>query len=316
MILIKETSSKCTTSDDRKTLRKHGIFECSVCKTHVEKPLSHGKRNKTCGENSCRKAAFSFNHNADHKNKKVDPISKRPYYDNLRKLLTYLKAHKVMPADQTIKKFYEIYITLYSDACALSPNKSSITFVKEDGSIGFIPSGAVSIDTSVLIRYNCSRLNSKEISFTYGIKHDTIIRATKRLVDNGVIIASHLNIVTNTIGATPAKGWEYNSEDDYNKTITALQFVASRNKADKIYLIKGAGLLKIGVTHDMDKRFKGITTMSPVPLVLHYSKKVTNARKLEKALHLKYKEFNSHGEWFNLTDKQIDDILITITDYL
>ena len=41
--------------------RSFGLFECPVCKTKVEKSLSHGKRDKNCGSKECRKATFEPN---------------------------------------------------------------------------------------------------------------------------------------------------------------------------------------------------------------------------------------------------------------
>ena len=41
--------------------RNFGLFLCPVCKEKVEKSLSHGKRNKNCGSQACRKATFVAN---------------------------------------------------------------------------------------------------------------------------------------------------------------------------------------------------------------------------------------------------------------
>lgn len=41
--------------------RSFGLFKCPVCKTKVEKSLSHGKRDKNCGSKECRKATFEPN---------------------------------------------------------------------------------------------------------------------------------------------------------------------------------------------------------------------------------------------------------------
>ena len=59
MKLIKTIDSRETREGVKTTSRRWGLFECPVCKQHVEKSLTHGKRNKTCGNKECRKAAFT-----------------------------------------------------------------------------------------------------------------------------------------------------------------------------------------------------------------------------------------------------------------
>ena len=55
MKLIQKIGSRQESKNSTKTTQ-FGLFECPVCKEHVEKPLSHGRKNKTCGKKECRKA--------------------------------------------------------------------------------------------------------------------------------------------------------------------------------------------------------------------------------------------------------------------
>lgn len=61
------------------------------------------------------------------------------------------------------------------------------------------------------------------------------------------------------------------------------------------------GLIKIGITKNLKRRFAGIVTMSPVRLVLAAT--VDGPAKLEKDLHSALAPSRAHGEWFRPTDE-------------
>lgn len=75
-----------------------------------------------------------------------------------------------------------------------------------------------------------------------------------------------------------------------------------------IYLIKGANLTKIGITDNIKTRIKSFRTASPVPLSVLYCFRSMDALVSEKWLHNKYSNKRHHGEWFSLTEKDIDEI--------
>jgi hypothetical protein len=58
MTLLRQIGSRESIPGNKATSRRWGVFECPICKCEVEKDLTHGKRNKTCGNNSCRTAAM------------------------------------------------------------------------------------------------------------------------------------------------------------------------------------------------------------------------------------------------------------------
>jgi len=85
MKLIKLTTSKESVPGNRTTLRRHGIFECPVCLKQVERPLTHGKRNKTCGNKACRKAAFTPNSEQIHKGgRDSSALCRLDFYNNIK----------------------------------------------------------------------------------------------------------------------------------------------------------------------------------------------------------------------------------------
>ena len=66
-----------------------------------------------------------------------------------------------------------------------------------------------------------------------------------------------------------------------------------------IYVIKGAGLFKIGQTGNVQRRFNSLQACSPVKLVLAaYWDSVEPDE--EKNLHERFKAYRSHGEWFSV----------------
>ena len=76
-----------------------------------------------------------------------------------------------------------------------------------------------------------------------------------------------------------------------------------------VYVVSASGMLyKIGKTNDIDKRFRGLELMSPIPLTLIHTIESQEALKLEAELHKKYNHCRSHGEWFNLSKNELDEI--------
>lgn len=58
MKLLKTIGSRAESKSSIRT-KQFGLFECPNCKDTVERPLSHGKRNKSCGKKECRRSLMS-----------------------------------------------------------------------------------------------------------------------------------------------------------------------------------------------------------------------------------------------------------------
>jgi len=65
------------------------------------------------------------------------------------------------------------------------------------------------------------------------------------------------------------------------------------------------GLTKIGQTDNIEKRFASICHSSPIDVKKRYSCFVSNMGELERKLHRLFKKNRIRGEWFDLTDEQI-----------
>lgn len=81
------------------------------------------------------------------------------------------------------------------------------------------------------------------------------------------------------------------------------------SSADKfVYLISGGDLTKIGITKNPTFRLNKLRLASPIPLTLIYSFRSKNARQTEIELHCIFRDKRLHGEWFTLSDDDIQSI--------
>lgn len=77
-------------------------------------------------------------------------------------------------------------------------------------------------------------------------------------------------------------------------------------KSTHLYVLSCDGLLKIGVTNDIDKRVKTLQTGNGNPIIVEYLDERLNPEKAEKYLHRCFAKKRRKGEWFeNLTLHEI-----------
>jgi len=82
-----------------------------------------------------------------------------------------------------------------------------------------------------------------------------------------------------------------------------------------VYLfLSSNGLVKIGKTNDLARRYSSLGTMSPIPLVPILAMEVDSVSNLEGILHAKYAAQRINGEWFALSAKDIYDIQRILCD--
>lgn len=77
------------------------------------------------------------------------------------------------------------------------------------------------------------------------------------------------------------------------------------NRKQKIY--------KIGLSRQPKERFKAFNTKLPFTVEILHQIEATDMKKAEKLLHDWMKDKNTHGEWFNLSQKEIDFICKLVT---
>jgi hypothetical protein len=92
---------------------------------------------------------------------------------------------------------------------------------------------------------------------------------------------------------------------------------SSATGGERVYVVKGAGMHKIGVSSDPRRRIKNLQTGSPVELELVYQSPPTDqATLVEQNVHESFDDFHSHGEWFELPAGVVGDVINDIEDEL
>lgn len=108
----------------------------------------------------------------------------------------------------------------------------------------------------------------------------------------------------------------FNDADILSERLTAAWRYCAETTPEKlpqencVYLIKGGGFCKIGVSSNVGSRLSELQIGSPLPLAL---KTVIPCHKgqsyrLEKALQREFKEKRTHGEWFALDQNDLANI--------
>lgn len=71
------------------------------------------------------------------------------------------------------------------------------------------------------------------------------------------------------------------------------------SKSGYVYFVENAGLVKIGRTKNIKRRFKQFATTIPYARVLAVYKTL-DMYEMEKQFHELYKRYRKRGEWFEL----------------
>lgn len=83
-----------------------------------------------------------------------------------------------------------------------------------------------------------------------------------------------------------------------------------KERIGHVYLIESCGLYKIGRSKDAEDRKFRLETIMPIEIkftLIHYFKTYDYV-KAERILHEKYSYLRKRGEWFSLSDKEINEI--------
>jgi hypothetical protein len=148
---------------------------------------------------------------------------------------------------------------------------------------------------------------------------DLIMTGSTSLTENGVEVS-----VKNAIVEIK----EPESEDSITKQELIERFFSidvssddcdiKQGESGYVYFIRMTeNYTKVGMTGDIDKRMSNLQTGSPFPLKLIRSCKTTSPRVVERLLHYMLTKQNKHirGEWFNISDGEIDELCTMISEY-
>ena len=74
-----------------------------------------------------------------------------------------------------------------------------------------------------------------------------------------------------------------------------------------VYLVRAEnGLHKIGIAANARERFLGIRSQSPAPVALEFCMRCPRALEIERALHSRFVSKRHHGEWFDLSEDDVE----------
>lgn len=317
MKLIKETTSKESIPGKKSTRRLHGIFECPVCQAHVEKPITHGNRNKSCGNKECRKAVFSPNpdqvQNGGGKKINIDSVeysayNKLEFYGNIKSFYQTIHGYQDVAISEdidTLSKFIELFYAEYASIRTENPSASLI--LKNDSS-SMVLSSKSKIFVKKVIKATkddytgefewCSHKMANELN----VLHDTVRNNANKMFTD--IESKDFRFKVNSSSSTMIF-----SKDQYDKLSIAILHNKSKNKSTNVYLIKSMQYTKIGIASNVNSRLRVLDGSSPFPVELLYSVEIgENASIVETYLHKKYKHKQVNHEWFDLSSEDISDI--------
>lgn len=78
------------------------------------------------------------------------------------------------------------------------------------------------------------------------------------------------------------------------------------SKVGFIYILYGGGYYKIGLTNDIDRRLAQISPALPFTVELVHTIKTDDMVRIEHFLHEKFADKRANGEWFSLSDDDIE----------
>jgi hypothetical protein len=104
--------------------------------------------------------------------------------------------------------------------------------------------------------------------------------------------------------------------DELEKGTERAEIDSYSSKKSYVYLIKAKnGYVKIGISNDVSVRMSQLRTASPIELELVDHFHVPGAKEIESQLHQEYSESHDHNEWFDLTRRDISDLVDKLSQY-
>lgn len=84
-----------------------------------------------------------------------------------------------------------------------------------------------------------------------------------------------------------------------------------------VYVIQmeGHDIFKIGRSNDMTRRMSQFGVQLPFPFVVRFARKVQEPTQIEGVLHECFALKRLNGEWFQLTDRDVDAISLSLLLY-
>lgn len=75
-----------------------------------------------------------------------------------------------------------------------------------------------------------------------------------------------------------------------------------------VYILKAGSYYKIGIAVSVEERLSSIGVSSPLEVKLFKKWLVTDAQRIEKSLHRRFRSRKTNGEWFKLIKEDLLEI--------
>ena len=297
MKLIQKIGSRAESANSTKT-KQFGLFECPVCMEEVERPLTHGRRNKSCGKRECRKATLQWTKplnitisNPLKLNDKLISRNSLRYFDAFRLWYNRLDKSKLDPSIKTLEDAADIFYVSYETLKLQYPNQP-ITIALHDQRLPITKANAY------------FTLISNGTGLSYLENQIITLSKTTRICKSKI---------SKLIGAKEL------SAEEYDNLFTKLIYekYSHSKETEYLYLVQADKYIKIGVAKDPINRLVSISTGCPFKPELIATKKLDKLCYLvERYLHILYADKRVNGEWFELTSKDIKEIIQTPNDKL
>lgn len=110
---------------------------------------------------------------------------------------------------------------------------------------------------------------------------------------------------------------EQGALDEKTKQATPEKQVAhDRDTRGYVYLLQSGGRFKIGITSHIQRRLKQLRSQQPpFPIELVHFVLCPDPRLAERALHERFSEARVHGEWFDLSDEKVRNVIRSMHEW-
>lgn len=305
MRLIKNIGSRFESATSIRT-KQFGVFECPVCREHVERPLSHGRRNKSCGKRDCRKAILVYS--ACNIYKKENTIWDKPYYTNICGIYEKVKKEYTIQKEINNRKaFMELFYKSYEELRKIHPS-NYFTIITKDFSNIITAENAILVHSSedyieeskyVNAHAYCCRKLIHDTGCTYAVAIGMIKKLTKNYVESTIETRQKRKLKCFLI-----------EPEVYIKVKHIIETNSGNKTPTKVYVVQSGQFTKLGITNNIDKRLQSIGSSNPFGVTLKYCKEFGSvAYAIEQYLHECYKNDRHTFEWFKLNEEQIEEII-------
>jgi len=289
----------------------YGLFLCPSCESIVELPKYKGLNANSCGAIGCKsKASTKYGHRAKPL---AEHIKSNPNYTLFNGFFNRNIKNNESVSDtwQDFKVFFNDMFDTYN-SIKLAGSKAVTLYITNKDKIDSSNSYWVDAASLKVTDFTADKIagvwHTKMLAFELGMQHYDLVKSMNRLDSTfGEVVES----VTTEPGliSKPTTAFILSNEQ-YDRLKHRILDLRQGKVCHKfIYLMKCGSSIKIGITNNVASRLSSLVGANAGSIELLYSTEVFNANNIEKELHTKYAEFNTHHEWFNLTEDQVQDII-------